>query len=445
MHTLHNLLSECQTIDTSSKVLEEIIPRYGAKPRMVVPGEGNLLLPRGPDGLNAAINSPSPPSELADSLRSFGRITLLYEPTFVLPLVAPRSEELRQLGVRPDNFRNEHPRALCTGVVARTPNGDVFNGIARIIALENGIRMGRTSILSIEDLWSKEPETVEDGLARLVQEAKDSVLIGPEPTGKKWRTLLALLGGRDEPALLPPDWKRRMQLVAGLYQVRLDIRPHPETARSEIIAELKTRPPEALLVWADWVAHPEPFIAAYTKARPDGYADTLGRSDRSMVYSEHIAELQMHLRQLVAPDELPAAPIENWTDAKKLILELRGPHFQLTARAVEMLDGNPYPKIDRMVAHLKSLAGLAAELHRRHGNLGRRISDVAIENYGIEIALFDSSLADKSIEYEGRTFNTQVHVKVDDYKSPEAVGRIYFAIDSEGARLIVDHIGLHNY
>ena len=447
MHSLKNYLSSSRSIGQTAGDLDGLLLRYGTKPKIIVPGEKALALPREPDGLNGALSSGSAFSELPREFVTQGRLALIYEPTFVLPMIDPTADELLGMGVRAGDMRNENPRAICTGTVTQVNTGETFYGAARIVALENGVRMGKTLLLSVDDSWSRDREKAEERLLSLVQQANETVYIGPEGSDKKWRTLLALLGGSSDPAKLPPNWQRRMRLVAGLYQVNMDIRPNPENARTTIIAELKSRPPEGLLVWADWVAHPDPFLQAYTKARPGAYAELLGNSERSMDFDDHVSELQLHLRQLVSGE----APVKigesetNWTYAKESILALVGPHFELTARAVAMLENNPYPKPDRMLNHMRKLEQLARHFHEASGSMGRRITDVAIERYGIEIALFDSALEEKTIEFSGKTLNPQPHVKVDDYKRPDSVGRIYFAIDQSTKSFVIDHIGLHDY
>ena len=110
-----------------------------------------------------------------------------------------------------------------------------------------------------------------------------------------------------------------------------------------------------------------------------------------------------------------------------------------------MLDNNPYPKPGRMLSFMKSLEQLALGYHQAGGSLGQRIANAAIEDYGIEVALFDAKLADRQIPFEGESLNPQPHVKVDDYKTPDSAGRIYFAISHATKRFVVDHIGLHDY
>jgi hypothetical protein len=161
---------------------------------------------------------------------------------------------------------------------------------------------------------------------------------------------------------------------AGRITRRYDIAGHTLNSRLCRVPA----PPDGLLVWADWVAHPELFIDAYIKARPHAYAELLGRADGTMSFDEHISELRMHLRLLVTEDSRASATAQeySWSNVKELTLDLRGPHFVLTARAIAMLDRNPYPKPDRMLTHLQGLSQLAFEYHETSGNLGGRIADI---------------------------------------------------------------------
>ncbi|MCZ4605444.1 hypothetical protein O3S80_17145 [Streptomyces sp. Lzd4kr] len=45
--------------------------------------------------------------------------------------------------------------------------------------------------------------------------------------------------------------------------------------------------------------------------------------------------------------------------------------------------------------------------------------------------------------FNGKRWDGLPHIKVRDAVSPNEVGRIYFALDSEEKRFIVNHVGLH--
>jgi hypothetical protein len=448
VQTLADLLAARRLINENADEAIAVTSRRG-KVRILIPGENPVLLPSDVTELSTLLQGNIIVSDLDPHFRAAARISLLYEPTFVIPLKAPSAQELTDLGRDPVNFRNERPRCLCLGVQVQVPDMKILYGVARVIALENGIRMGKTAILSVDDFWSIDLDEVIERISDFLQEAKEDVRAEPEEGAKKWRTVVALLGGTNDPSKLRQGWMREFRLLAGLYSIRLDIRPKPETARAEIVAELRSKPPTGLLVWADWVAHPEVFIRAYLSARPGAYAELLGRADRASDYDDHVAELRMHLAEIAPPladsVDLPGDVQVTWEVARTEILALAGPHLVLTERAVAMLENNPYPKPSRMLQHMQRLADLAKSYRTASGRLGKRLEDVAIGDYGIEIALFDQELNEKTIEIDGRSLNTQPHVKVDDYKSPTDVGRIYFALDIEERRFVVDHIGLHDY
>jgi hypothetical protein len=134
----------------------------------------------------------------------------------------------------------------------------------------------------------------------------------------------------------------------------------------------------------------------------------------------------------------------SWADAAKKARQLTGPHFVLTDRAVGMLDANPYPDAARMLDHLRRLSDLARRYHDAEGDLGGPITDIARSEHEIHIALTDKGLRPPKLAgFDG--LQAEPHVKVDDYKSPDQCGRIYFAVDKERFRFIIDHVGLHSY
>lgn len=142
------------------------------------------------------------------------------------------------------------------------------------------------------------------------------------------------------------------------------------------------------------------------------------------------------------PQENGVASIETWEEFAEMVPALVTDAFALTDRALAQCDTNPYPDPDRMWDHLENLARAAEAYHRLNGSVGDRLKEWTAENFHIEIAMFDSDI-DPDFEFEGSTHSREPHVKVDDYKKPDECGRIYFAVDSQANRFIVDHIGLH--
>jgi hypothetical protein len=105
---------------------------------------------------------------------------------------------------------------------------------------------------------------------------------------------------------------------------------------------------------------------------------------------------------------------------------------------------NPYPDPARMTWHVRQLAALAAEFASQKGVMGQRLADEA-RRFEIEIAMHDAGLRPNSVAAGGENYPAEPHVKVDDVKTADKCGRIYFAIDPVQCVFIVDHIGLHDY
>ncbi|MBB4778823.1 hypothetical protein [Actinomadura livida] len=374
-------------------------------------------------------------------------MALLTRPSIVIPLNNPGVQELINLGAKPEAFRHENPRSIVMAIAVRLEDNQIIYGAGKIVAIENGIRMGSTSLLSLDDQWFDGIQDLESHLFTFFQGAKPTFEAKPEPGAQQWRRILALLGGKPDPGRLPDDWRRQLQLAAGLHQIKLDVRVNPEANRPKVIHDLKTSPPDALLVWSDWVAHPEAFLQPYQSARPAGYAELMGTPDRSMSFADLAAELRLHLWEIESKvsKKLEIHRVTTWAEAAKEIEKLVGPHFYLTDRARRMLPNNPYPKPARMLNFMRRLSEVAERYHAASGEIGGRLTDFAMEYRQIEIALFDGNLTPPPMTFDSVTLRAEPHVKVDDHKSPDQCGRIYFAVDRSAFRFVVDHIGLHDY
>lgn len=135
--------------------------------------------------------------------------------------------------------------------------------------------------------------------------------------------------------------------------------------------------------------------------------------------------------------------VETWPELAEHLPSLDGPGFRLTDRALDCADGTGrYPYPERMWQALRSLDRVGRAFNDRSGKVGQRFEDFALQTGEIEIALQDDSYkSDCWFEFEGTRYERLPHVKIDDHKSPDEVGRIYFGLDSSGARVIVDWFG----
>ncbi len=138
--------------------------------------------------------------------------------------------------------------------------------------------------------------------------------------------------------------------------------------------------------------------------------------------------------------ELP----QSWPDFVECLPLLESEAFVITPAAREMCSPSAYPDPARMWWHLERLAEAAETWASQNCSVGQDLSTWIHENYGIEVALHDADLGGAGqFSYGGTEYSREPHVKVDDYKSPDECGRIYFAYVAEERRFIVDHIGLH--
>lgn len=118
----------------------------------------------------------------------------------------------------------------------------------------------------------------------------------------------------------------------------------------------------------------------------------------------------------------------------------------LRLHGIEVPDLDEYPDPARMWRHLLRLSDAAEAFRKADGQIKERFDKWVHTNFGIEVANHDVGLREAgggSFEFEGTTHSRERHIKVDDYKAPSECGRIYFALDTEKKRIIVDHIGLH--
>jgi len=92
---------------------------------------------------------------------------------------------------------------------------------------------------------------------------------------------------------------------------------------------------------------------------------------------------------------------------------------------------------------LEALAEAAREYRKVHAAVGARLDVWFMEGFGLDYAAQDSKLGELAdFEFEGVAWSREPHIKVDDAKHGlDNTGRIYFAVDKEGLRFIVDHIG----
>jgi len=147
---------------------------------------------------------------------------------------------------------------------------------------------------------------------------------------------------------------------------------------------------------------------------------------------------------LLADEDFEPVHVTCWEDVSEHLPDLVGPGFEITDRALDCADGRGrYPHPDSMWDALSRLERVGRAYNALGAKLGRRFEQFAFEEGGITVALQDNSYeqGDTYFEYQDERHSRLPHVKIDDAKAPNEVGRIYFALDSERHRLIVDWFG----
>lgn len=109
---------------------------------------------------------------------------------------------------------------------------------------------------------------------------------------------------------------------------------------------------------------------------------------------------------------------------------------------------SPYPFPDRMRETLQTLARAAVAWRQVEGRLGRSLTSWLSEEHGLTYAGDDETMRRMKIDsfiHDDVSYSRLPHIKIDDHVSPDRVGRVYFAIDQDRLRWVVDHVGVKLY
>ncbi|MDR6200883.1 hypothetical protein QE374_002792 [Microbacterium sp. SORGH_AS428] len=108
-----------------------------------------------------------------------------------------------------------------------------------------------------------------------------------------------------------------------------------------------------------------------------------------------------------------------------------------------------YPDPLDMTQALTTLARAAQKLYGDDPGVAGHLDDWFKQNFGLNVSTADDTIEkNKSLRYfvfEGERREQVPHVKVRDGVKPNEVGRIHFALDNHGRRLIVNHVALKLY
>ncbi|KNE82675.1 MULTISPECIES: hypothetical protein [Streptomyces] len=205
-------------------------------------------------------------------------------------------------------------------------------------------------------------------------------------------------------------------------------------------------------------------VGGLLKALEDERTQSVELLVRNEELENQAARLQIEIANLTAqlgalstpaaePEEVrerpPGEPRDFGSDWARWT-EVSGGALVFTANAKDEWSRCSYPYPDRMWEALETLAELAREWRTRRGSLGRSLVSWIGDRTPLMYAPLDEGLRRARLHeftFEGRRkpYDRQPHIKLDDHTTPDRVGRIYFAIDNESYRWIVDHVGLKLY
>ncbi|MBB2903533.1 hypothetical protein FHR75_004375 [Kineococcus radiotolerans] len=159
---------------------------------------------------------------------------------------------------------------------------------------------------------------------------------------------------------------------------------------------------------------------------------------------------QVGRRPAPVPVDWHDAPALTPDDAEPLLefLEQRSRgHLRFTATAARTWRKSGYLHPAQMRSALLTLGQASVEFAEQQGTITARLTDWFRDGFGLDVATTDLALTQSgraSFEFEGARLNGVPHVKLGDAKRWSECGRIYFAYQSDPARFVVHHVGLHD-
>jgi hypothetical protein len=151
-------------------------------------------------------------------------------------------------------------------------------------------------------------------------------------------------------------------------------------------------------------------------------------------------------------ESLPNLTTGSELTAAELYLQLEDlseRHIVFTNRASTSWKKSKYPYPEEMKDALVKLARVAVTLYDGKDRVMPHLDEWIHTEFELRVALNDEVVERTPklhrFTFEGSVHNRTPHVKVRDGVALQHVGRIHFALDTEGARIIVDHVGVKLY
>lgn len=327
-------------------------------------------------------------------------------------------------------------------------------GLARVITLNYSTREALQSAIpglripfgGARLVWSDLAAPGVDVTAEQVEAADREVL--RDRLMPRLAPVAALTRGVDE------GWRRARQSVQRLARIDADARVRLAQEAADIGAE-RDALAEKVSVLENELAEAQELAESYAndvqglKSRADAGEDLQTQVDywKGLYLGQYEASEEAESDPwdqipMLAESSDPASTFLALTDASDSCIVF-------TEAAERSWKKITYPDPADMTEALTTLARSAQKLYSDDpGSIGH-IDDWFKQNFGLNVSTADDTIeknkALRYFEFEGKRRDQTPHVKVRDGVKPNEVGRIHFAFDKEGRRLVVNHVALKLY
>jgi hypothetical protein len=258
----------------------------------------------------------------------------------------------------------------------------------------------------------------------------------------------ALTRGVDE------GWRRARQKVQRAARADADARVRLAQEAADIGAERDALLAQVAILDAD-LNEAQELAESYAhdvealKARADTAEDLQAQADYWK--GQYLAQYEPVEEAETDPWEkiLPLVESSDPTDSFLGLTDASDSRIVFTEAAGRSWKKIAYPDPTDMTEALIALARAAQKLYCDDPGPIGHIDDWFKQNFGLNVSTADHTIEkNKSLRYfdfDGKRRDQVPHVKVRDAVKPNEVGRIHFAFDKDGRRLIVNHVALKLY
>ncbi|MYT76741.1 hypothetical protein YW3DRAFT_00032 [Streptomyces sp. MnatMP-M77] len=244
--------------------------------------------------------------------------------------------------------------------------------------------------------------------------------------------------------------RRATQRAAALRAEAHLVRARQSGDKQQEIGALRSRIDQLKQELAQWVDE-----AGHLELERDKYKDEAANAGQLRQEVRYWREEYEKARTSVAaePDlweKIPPLQARDAAATYRAIEAAADQRVVFTEAAERTWKTSRYPHQQEMTDYLVRLARAAVDLYCGEPSQSMPQLDTWFrEEHGLTVAMSDQFLKThrdlRDFKYNGKTYNSTPHVKVRDATSPSEVGRIYFALDSDASRFVIDHVGLKKY